>query len=231
MASSGTFNFAPSTGEFVMQALARAGVRRSGIENEHLVNARVEANLLFGEWANRQINLFSVDQEVVPLIEGQATYAVPASTVDILDTWIATLIGNVVQDRVILSISRSDYAGYPDKTTTGTPTVYWFDRQIVPTLTLWQPPDENAALNSTLKYNRVTQIEDANLPGGEQPAVPYRFYDAFVAGLAHRLARIYSPATEQARSQDAQYAWSVATAQDTEHDVIRIMPGFSGYYR
>jgi hypothetical protein len=56
----------------------------------------------------------------------------------ILDMYIS--YGSPSTDRLIFPISRSEYAAYPDKTTQGTPTVFWFDRLIAPTFTLWPVP-------------------------------------------------------------------------------------------
>lgn len=226
MASSGTFAFAPSNAELLLQAFARAGVRRPAVTSEHMLNARMELNLLFSEWANKQVNLFDVVLTTQALTPGTASYSVAASTVMILDAYISPS-GSTTTDRIILPISRSEYASYPDKVTNGTPSVYWFNRLVSPTITLWQPPE--AA--DTLKYYRVTQIEDANTASGETPGVPYRWYDALVAGLAHRLARIYGPTLEAAREKDAMAAWSLAAVQDVEDVPMSVQLGFSSYYR
>lgn len=222
MASSGTFAFSPSNAELVFQAFARAGVRRTAITTEHMLNARMELNLLFAEWANKQVNLFDVVLTTQALVAGTATYSVPASTVTILDAYM-----DEDTDRIITPISRSEYAAYPDKTTTGTPTVYWFNRLVSPTITLWQPPDAAGTLN----YYRVTQIEDANLAGGETPAVPYRWLDALTAGLAHRLARIYALPLEATREKDAALAWQIAADEDVEGIDVSITPMLGGYFR
>jgi hypothetical protein len=72
---------------------------------------------------------------------------------------------------------------------------------------------------------------DANFPAGETPDVPYRWLDALVAGLAHRLSRIYAPQMEQVRKADAQEAWQQAAAQDTENVGFMLAPGLAQYYR
>ncbi len=76
----------------------------------------------------------------------------------------------------------------------------------------------------------VNQINDANLANGENPEVPYRFYDLFVAGLAYRLAKIYKPELEQIRKADYMEAWQVAATQDTENVPLFIRPSLNGYY-
>ena len=108
------------------------------------------------------------------------------------------------------------------------PSVFWYDRLLSPTITLWLVPDDSTV---TLQYYRCTQNQDANLQSGETPAVPYRFLDAMVAGLAHRLARIYKPEMEAARKMDAAEALMIAQTQDVENIPMTIMPQLSGYYR
>ena len=61
--------------------------------------------------------------------------------------------------------------------------------------------------------------------------LPTRFFDAITADLAHRLARIYRPALEQARKMDRDEAWSIASTEDTEWVPMYVSPGLSGYWR
>ncbi len=74
-------------------------------------------------------------------------------------------------------------------------------------------------------------MQDANLPGGETPDVPYRWIDAIVAGLAHRLSRIYAPQMEQLRKADAVDAWTTAATQDVENVALTLAPSIGLYYR
>lgn len=227
MASSGTYTFAPSTGELTLSAFARLGIRRPQLLAEHMADAKQEMNFLLSSWSNLAPNLWTVDLVSTTLVAGTASYSVAARTVMILDAYLS--YGSPSTDHLIFPISRSEYASYPSKTTQGTPTVYWFDRLTSPTITLWTVPD--SAYTYTLNYYRCTQNEDANLPSGETPAVPYRWLDALVAGLAHRLARIYKPDLEQARAADADKAWAIAATQDTENVPMAVTPMLSGYYR
>ncbi len=226
MASSGTFSFAPTSGDILAQAYARVQVMRPSIQLEHLQNGRMELNLLFSEWSNKQVNLRNVELDTTALVAGTATYNVDAQTVDILDAYVSPA-GSTTTDRIITRISRSEYAAYPNKAQSGEPSMYFFNRQIAPTITLFPVP----TTTDTLKYWRVTQLEDANLPGGETPNAPYRWFDAMVAGLAHRLARIYRPAMEQIRKADAMEAWTIAAGQDVEGVSITLRPNLGGYYR
>lgn len=225
--TSGTYNFAPSLGEVVLNAYARIGVRRTEILQTHLSDARTEANLLLAKISNLQPNLWTVDQQAVPLLQGSATYSVPAETVMILDVFIR--YGNPTTDRSMYPISRTEYSTYPNKDIQAFPTVFWFDRLISPTITLWPTPDANGPY--TLFYYRVRQVQDAEYVNGQNIEIPYLWLDAFTAGLAHRLARIYAPNMEGLRKSDADEAWGIAATQNTENVGVVMSPGLSSYFR
>lgn len=228
--TTGTYNFAPSLAEAVLNAYARIGVRRTEILQTHLVDAKMEANLLLAKIATQQPNLWSVDIQALPLLQGAATYTIPAETVMILDAYIR--YGTPATDRSIYPISRSEYATYPTKSLQAFPTIFWFDRLISPTITLWPVPD--GAGPYTLFYYRVRQIQDANYSDGTNALnieMPYLWLDAFASGLAARLARIYAPQLEGQRKMDADEAWKLASGQDMENVNIIISPGLSSYFR
>lgn len=229
MTTSGTYNFNPSLGELVINAFARCGVRRTALVQEHMQDARMETNLMLSNWSNRGVNLWEVDVQTVPLIQGVTTYSVPSTTIMMLDAYISTGSGQAQFDRVIMPISRSEYSQTPNKNLQAPPTVFWFDRLISPTVTVWPVPDQTSVY--TLKYYRVTQIQDANLENGQTVDIPYRWFDAFAAGLAARLAGIYAPDRVQILGTNAESAYMIAATQDTENVPMYLTPGLSGYYR
>ncbi len=228
MASSGTYSFSISDGDAVIDAFERCGLRMPQLEQEHFLTARRQLGLMLNsEWSNRQVNLFTVTLNSISLVQGTATYTLPANVVMILDAYRSTTSGGVQTDIFMTPISRDDYSGYPQKSTQGPPTVYWFNRQITPTVTLYLVPDNGAY---TMNYYCCTQIQDANLPGGETPNVPTRWFDPLCAGLAYRLARIYAPAVEDKRKADYMEAWTLAADQDIENTPTRIIPRMQGYW-
>ena len=230
MTSSGTYNFQPSLGELVLNAFARCGVRRTAIMQEHMTDARFETNLMLSSWANQGVNLWEVVLISVPLVQGQTTYTVPAKVVMILDAVIQQNTGTSSQfDRVIMPISRTEYSQTPNKLQQAPPTVFWFDRLINPTVTLWPVPDQTSTY--TLNYYAVTQIQDAELTDAQTVDIPYRWLDALAAGLAARLAAIYAPDRMQMLEAKAAQAYTIAATQDTENVPLYIMPGLSGYFR
>jgi hypothetical protein len=193
-------------------------------------DARFETNLMLASWANQGVNLWEVDLVTVPLIQGQTTYAVDAKTVMILDAYIQYNGGTSSQfDRVIMPISRTEYAQTPNKNLEAPPTAFWFDRLINPTITLWPVPDQTGTYS--LQYYRVHQIQDAELTDAQTVDIPYRWLDAMCSGLAARVGAIYAPERLQMLEAKADQAYTVAATQDTENVPLYIMPGLSGYFR
>ena len=104
-----------------------------------------------------------------------------------------------------------------------------FRSQITPQITLWGVPDLDDTY--TLKLQTMYQVEDAGLANDQTPDIPYRWYDAFTAGLAYRLARIYAPALEDKRKMDYTESWQYAAAEDTEDVNLYIYPALGQFYR
>lgn len=230
MTSSGTYNYALSIGEGVLAAYERVRIRSPSIRQEHMLTARRETNLLFVELSNRQVNLWKVEQLSITLVSGTPTYSVPSRVVMILDGYVTLNDGTTDQsDRYIVPISRTDYASYAAKFTPGPPTVYWLDRLISPEITFFPVPDSGGPY--VFNYYACTQLQDANLSGGETPDMPYRWLDVLVSGLSYRLARVYAPDLEAIRKQDYDDAWRIAGTQDTENVAMTITPAIGAYYR
>lgn len=204
-------------------------MHRPSLIAAHFRDAFQEANLLQVEWSNRGVNLWTVDLQSQALTQGVASYSVPSNTIMILDAYITTGSGAASFDKVITPISRTEYAAIPNKTLQAPPTVFWFDRLIAPTITLWQTPDGNGPY--TLNYYRYRQVQDAAVQSSFTPEVPYRFLDAFAAGLAARLARMHAPAMADATAKEAERVWQIAAMQDVENVPVYIIPGLSAYYR
>lgn len=233
MTASGSYDYNPSIGEIVLYAFNLCGVRSTSITQEHMNSAKQAMNMMLSQWANRGVNLWKVDKVDVVLVEGQSTYTVEDRTIMVLDAYVSTPdTGSPggFTDRIISPISRSEWATYPNKTQQGFPTVFWFDRLIAPTITIWPVPD-GSGNPTTLSYYRVQQIEDANLPGGETLDVPYRWLDAFGSGLGYFLARLWAPERKADMKADAEEAYLLAAAQDVENVQFYISPMIGGYFR
>ena len=224
---SGTYNFLPSAGDIIITAFQRIGIRPTAILQTHLQQAVMELNLLQSKLSNLQPNLWDVDLQTLPLIQGVATYSVPAETVMITNAYVRTGTTTPI-DRLIFPISQTEYAAVPNKTVQNPPNQFWFNRLISPTITFYPVPDGNGPY--TCYFYRVRQIQDALLPNGFQMEVPYRWLDALAAGLAHRLAAVFAPQLEQIRKMDAEEAWRIAATQDTENVPLYISPGLQSYF-
>ena len=230
MATSGTYTFNPSLGELTLYAYNLIGIRNTSLVQEHLESARMATNLLLASWSNRGVNLWAVDLVTTALVQGQATYNVDANTVVILDAYMRIDDGvNDPIDRIILPISRTEYASYPNKEQQGFTTTFWFDRLLSPTVTLWPVPDGQSA--QYLKYYRVRRIQDSNLQGGENVEIPYLWMDAFAFGLAVRLAQVWAPQMLMSLKPFADEAYQIAADQNVETAQQYISPTISGYFR
>lgn len=230
MATSGTYTFNPSLGELTLYAYNLIGIRNTSIVQEHMESARMATNLLLASWSNRGVNLWAVDLVTTPLVPGQSTYSVDSNTVVILDAYMRIDDGvSDPIDRIILPISRTEYASYPNKDQQGFTTVFWFDRLLSPTVTLWPVPDGTSA--QYLKYYRVKRLQDANLQGGENVEIPYLWMDAFAFGLAVRLAQIWAPQMLMSLKPFADESYQIAADQNVETAQQYISPTISGYFR
>jgi hypothetical protein len=228
MTTSGTTAYNPSLGEVILYAFNICDVRPTAITQEHMQSARTACNLMFANWANQGVNLWEVQLVTQTLTTGVSTYNVDPSTIMILDAYVEDSSSGQPIDRLIFPISRSEWASYPNKTQQGQVTVYWFDRLINPTITLWPVPPNST---NTLKYYVVKQIQDANFTGGQTVDVPYRWLDAVANGLAYRLARIWNKAISPQLKIEADESYKIAADQDTEYVSYYISPMISGYYR
>ena len=230
MTTSGTYTFNPSLGELVIYAFNLCGLRGTSVLQEHMQSARMASNMLLSRWSNQGVNLWKVDLVTVPLVTGQATYTVDANTVVMLDAYVTNDQTGENIDRIIMPVSRTEYASYPNKEQQGFPTVFWFDRLLSPTVTLWPVPNVDNG-PSTLSYYRVTQIQDSNLSSGQTVDIPYLWMEAFAYGLATRLSQIWAPDKLALLKPFADEAYAIAAEQNIETAQQYISPMISGYFR
>jgi len=230
LTTSGTYAFNPSLGELTLYAYNMVGVRNTALLQEHMQAAKMATNMMLASWANQGVNLWAVDLITVALVQGQTTYSVDGDTVMILDAYMQTDNGSGQPiDRIILPVSRTEYASYPNKEQQGFTTTFWFDRLIAPTITLWPVPDGSSA--QYLKYYRVRQLQDSNYISGQTVEIPYLWLEAFADGLAFRLAKIWNPQIAPALKAVADQSYDIAARQNVEQAQQYISPQISGYYR
>lgn len=224
MATSGTTTFNLDLTDLVEEAFERCGAElRSGYD---LKTARRSLNLLFADWANRGINLWTVAQSSITLVPGTATYDLPEDTVDLLEHVIRTGAGNASTqaDLTITRISVSTYATIPNKLTQARPIQVYINRQApIPNVTVWPIPD--ASQPYTFVYWYLRRIQDAG-NGVNTMDVPFRFIPCMVAGLAYYLALKLPDGLQRLETLKAQYdeAWDLASSEDREKAAIRLVP-------
>lgn len=243
MATSGTTLFNLDFTEVAEEAWERAGREmRTGYD---LRTARRSMNLLTIEWQNRGINLWTIDEGYIPLVEGQADYELPADTVDICEHNLRVSSGDTaLQADVNLNrISVSTYAAIPNKLTRGRPLQLWVHRlgaagtyrsgqssgttttftQNSPFVTVWPVPDESNKYQ--LYYYRMRRIQDAG-QGIEDGDMPFRFLPCAVAGLAYHIAMKVPELAPRIEMLKVAYEeqFTLAAQEDREKTSARFVP-------
>ena len=229
MTCSGTYTFNPSLGELTLYAFNLCQIRPTSLVQEHMQSARMATNMMLATWSNQGVNLWAVDLVTTPVSQGVATYPVDSNTVMILDAYMVTHQSGSNIDRIIMPVSRTEYATYPNKEQQGFPTVFWFDRLINPTVTLWPVPDGGST--SALKYYRVRRLQDSEFTGGQTVEIPYLWLEAFADGLAYRLAKVWNPQLAVGLKAVADETYKIAAEQNIEQAQQYISPSIFGYYR
>jgi hypothetical protein len=223
MTTSGTSSFNLDLTEIVEEAFERVGSEmRTGYD---LRTARRSMNLMFADWANRGLNMFTYEQGSIPLVAGQATYNLPADTVDLLEHVIRTGAGSAATqaDLTITRISVSTYATIPNKLQQARPIQVWIERLNTPRFTVWPVPDNTQPY--VFVYWRLKRIQDAG-NGVNTMDMPFRFLPCMVAGLAYYLALKVPGGAERLGILKQQYdeAWQLASEEDREKAAVRMVP-------
>lgn len=128
MTTTGTSTFNLDVNDLIEEAFERCGRElRTGYDFR---TARRSLNLLTIEWANRGINLWTVEQGTIPMVTGQAMYPLPVDTIDLMDMVIRQ--NNATLNQIDINISRiaePTYMSLPNKLAQGRPIQVWINRQ------------------------------------------------------------------------------------------------------
>jgi len=229
--TSGTQSFNLDLSNLIEEAFERCGSElRTGYD---MRTARRSLNLLSIEWANRGINLWTIEQGSIPMVQGQITYDLPVDTIDLLDSVIRTQTGVEQTDINISRISVSTYATIPNKNAQGRPIQVWIDRQSgatepvtginYPTINVWPAPDQSNFY--TYVYWRLKRIQDAG-NGTTTQDIPFRMLPCLVAGLAYYLSMKIPDALPRIDMLKASYEeqWLLASSEDREKASLRLAP-------
>ena len=125
--TTGTSVFNLNMNDLIEESFERCGLElRTGYDFR---TARRSLNLLTIEWANRGINLWTIEEGQIPLVTGQITYPIPVDTIDLLSTVVRTGSDTNQVDINISRISEDTYSTIPNKNATGRPIQVWINRQ------------------------------------------------------------------------------------------------------
>ena len=182
MATSGTKTFSLDTAAVMEEAYELAGLElRTGYD---AVTARRSLNIMFSDWANRGVNVWTIAQVSLTLTEGTANYTLNSYDIDIVDAVLRRTIGSTVTDIQMTSVGREEYLNVPTKETKGRPIQYYLDRQSTPILYLWPTPENSTDI---FLSNRIQRMDDINASVND-PDLPSRFIAPMVSGLAFYIA-------------------------------------------
>jgi len=214
MATSGSRDFDLDVADIIEEAYERCGLEvRTGYDAK---TARRSLNIMFSEWANRGVNLWTVKQATLTLISGTATYTSANGLASPMNDILEVAIRRSGTDYEVDRISRGEYLNVPNKATTGRPSQFYFNRQTSPEITLWPTPDSNT---DQLVYYYITRIEDAD-SSQNTTDVPYRFLPCMVAGLAYYLSMKKAP--ERVQLLKAVYEEEFQRAADEDEDRVSL---------
>jgi len=159
------------------------------------------------------------------MVPGQATYDIPADTIDLLDHVIRTGSGQNQTDINISRIAEPTYSTIPNKNATGRPIQVWIQRlRDNPKITVWPTPDQSQPY--TFVYWRLRRIQDAGAGSTNTMDIPFRFLNCMVAGLAYYLA-MKLPVDQARRAElklDYEQQLQMAQDEDREKAPIRFVP-------
>ena len=219
-----TANFDLSIDDIAEEAYERCGLQiRSGYD---LQTARRSLNILLSEWANRGLNLWTIQlqEKTLPAnttsLAGTSLFGSNADDsqqiVDITDVVIRDSSNN---DFAATSISRSTYFNFTTKTTSGRPTQYYFERTINPTLFLYPAADTTY----TLRYYALVRMFDAG-DYTNNAQIPFRFLPCMTAGLAYYISMKKAPDRLVALKQIYEDEFQRAADQDGERTSLFLTP-------
>jgi hypothetical protein len=202
--TSGETEFNPQIDDIIEEAYARTGVlgTRTGYQ---LRSARRSLNILFSEWGNRGVHLWKIKLAKVPLVEGQAEYNFASDSANFpedIDQVLEAYYRNnsdatAPQDIALTKIDRSQYSQTPNKLAKGTPSQYYVERKLNPSIFLYTTPsssvsDSTTPSNFQFCFYYLARIQDAGAYNFTSDVVN-RFYPCMMSGLAYYLSMKVSP--------------------------------------
>ena len=217
MATSGTTTFNLQIDELVEEAFERCGMEMT--TGHHLNSARRSLNLMFLDWANRGLNLWTIEEATYSLVQGDREISLPTDTVNVLTAVIRDSSQGTPTDITIDQISRAEYLDIPDKTTQARPAQFYVQRTNVPKVFFYPACDQSYQF----RYYRIRRIQDAGVYTNDAD-VNFRFLPCLAAGLAYYLSLKFAPDRTVGLKQFYEEEWGRAAAEDRETARISFVP-------
>ena len=218
--------FNPQIDDIIEEAFERTGVRgtRTGYQ---LRSARRSLNIMFQEWGNRGVHLWKVKLAKIPLVLGQAEYNYASDSTNFPDDIDSVLeafyrnnsITTAPVDVALTKIDRSAYSATPNKLTQGTPSQYYVERKLNPSVFLYATPSSSVSSTTTPSsfqfcFYYLSKIQDVGAYTNTSDVVN-RFYPCMMSGLAYYLSLKYSP--DRSQELERRYESELLRALDADN--------------
>ena len=224
--TSETTEFNPQIDDVIEEAFERTGVRgtRTGYQ---LRSARRSLNIMFQEWGNRGVHLWKVKLAKIPLVQGQAEYSYASDSENFPDDIDSVLeafyrnnsVTTEPVDVALTKIDRSAYSATPNKLTQGTPSQYYVERKLNPSVFLYATPSSSVSNTTTPSsfqfcFYYLSKIQDVGDYNNTSDVVN-RFYPCMMSGLAYYLSLKYSP--DRSQELERRYESELLRALDADN--------------
>ncbi len=228
MATSGTHTFTLDLSDIMEEAYDLCGLElRSGYSYR---SAKRALNLVFLEWQNKGLNLWTVEQGTVTLSSGTNTYSLDSSAIEVIDAFIRTDAGDITKqiDQRMTRISRTEYNHQSNKLTRSKPTQFFVDKNTgTHSIVLWSTPDD--AKTYTIVYDYVKRIQDAGITAATNADVPARYLPCLTYALAFNIACKSPSAQQRVPMIKMRYdeLWKDVSEADRERSNVKFVPDLS----
>lgn len=225
MALSGTKSFELDVADYIEEAFERCGIEiKTGYDQR---TARRSLNLVLADWANRGLNQWTIEEQIITMLAGDNDYPLVASDIDVLEAVVRFTNGVGTSNQSDLTmdrVSREYYLNIPNKLTQGRPVQYFVDRQITPIIKVWPTPDQTYYL----VINKLVRMDDASA-GVNTLEIPFRFYPCLAAGLAYYISLKKAPERAQLLKAVYDEEFIRAASEDRDRASLNLTPGRSSY--
>ena len=228
MATSGTTSFNLDIADIMEEAYDLCGMElRTGYDYR---GAKRALNLVFLEWQNKGLNLWTIAQASASLTAGTSSYSLESSAMDVVDAFIRTDAGDTDKqmDQRLNRISRTQYNHQATKLTRSKPTQFYIDKNTgTNTIVLWAIPDD--ADTYTLVYDYVKRIEDVGTVASNNADIPARYLPCLTYALAYNVACKNPEALQKVPMIKQRYdeLWRDVSDADRERASVRFVPDLS----